>query len=188
MNLAARSNRLGLQLRLRHSAAAERSIKPNIVRRRPLTDGAVLHLVRHGGSRVGLSADCAWLFEMSRSNPSSGRDSRQRFGEHAIQTASGTPAPRGQKGCCCEWSFCIERGSAAFQVFSLGPLIVKWRVFFRRSFLWAAKPDTDALRTYDSITSSTRIRFSVRTAAIGEVLTAFTQECANYLKNSSYRT
>jgi hypothetical protein len=34
---------------------------------------AVLHLVRHGRSRLSLSDDGVLLFEMSRSNPSSGR-------------------------------------------------------------------------------------------------------------------
>jgi len=53
-----------------HSAEAERSTKQDVVRYATPISEAVLHLVRHGGSSVGLSTDCALLFEMSRSNPS----------------------------------------------------------------------------------------------------------------------
>jgi hypothetical protein len=51
-------------------ALAECRLKPDLIRQSTPLGGVVLHLVRHGSSRLSLSADCASLFEMSRSSPS----------------------------------------------------------------------------------------------------------------------
>src|SRR5437016_1647429 len=66
-------NRADWRSTLRYPRVAGCTPNYDINRLRTPQTRSVLHLVLHGAQRPRLSADCTSLFEMSRSNPSSGR-------------------------------------------------------------------------------------------------------------------